>query len=261
MVRWNASSWLALCALSVSWAFADAPSAWDGRLQLAPVESPAVAEWALFADKSLLDELDLPDAKLDPTKRQRTEPSHSATRRARKKSRGPSGTVVALFGAKKLDPDDWVSDEHTALGVDVVFDQPRSRTGWVFGYLSTEGSGKAAGVKEETETQEFLFGIRDTFQIKSLGPIKAGKLGIRSINGYLNGGLALVSLDADIKALSVSESDDAVGFWVGGGLYLKDVGGVVLGVDFKYTDAEVSLPSGDFAAGGLTWAVTYGFSF
>lgn len=94
-----------------------------------------------------------------------------------------------------------------------------------------------------------------------LGVRKIWKLGI--VKPYLGGGLAIVNGKVEAFAFGESEPDDgtSLGGWLGGGAMWRIGHRLNLGLDARYSTADVEIFEEDFDAGGLTLAALIGFGW
>lgn len=154
-----------------------------------------------------------------------------------------TGDAKLFFGAKMLDKDDWEPvEEHAELGLMFDFGQEQ----WPFN-IAIDVLGSVADDTEniygyyydyEVETSELNLGIR-----KAWGDV---------LRPYLGGGIAFITAKYETSALGVkiSEDDNGVGYWINGGLMLTLANTFDLGLDLRYSDADVTLLGYDVEAGG-----------
>jgi len=74
---------------------------------------------------------------------------------------------------------------------------------------------------------------------------------------FVGGGIAIVS--AEMQALGVEDDDDGVGIWLDAGISLALWEHFHLGVEARYSVAEVTLLGEDRLAGGGSVAALAGF--
>ena len=168
-----------------------------------------------------------------------------------------TGNVNLFLGGKALDEDDWapVEDQGEAA---IEFDfRPRPwPINMVLGIRKSSDDGTAfdpifGSADVEGETSEFNLGIRKIWEE------------LPYIRPFIGGGLALV--DAEYKASfsfgSASDSDSALGLWLGGGVYWTVADHLNLGVDLRFSGADVTLFGVDGKAGGRHLGVLLGYHF
>jgi opacity protein-like surface antigen len=162
-----------------------------------------------------------------------------------------SGNVSGYLGHKSLDDKDWPQlDSQFAIGV--LFDIKKQD--WPVSIaLDIIGSGDVhedGSQKDEGLTGEYHLGVRKIFELPNY-----------SIKPYLGGGIAFVHAKIKDKDGSTtrSEDDDAIGGWIGGGMYVGLTPHFNLGLDVRYSKAEVTLFDKDREAGGMLAGVTAGY--
>ncbi|NOZ67966.1 MAG: porin family protein [Deferribacteres bacterium] len=163
---------------------------------------------------------------------------------------GWSGNANLLIGVKSLDEDDWNPlDEQTEIGIGVDFKQDDWPVSGTIGYLFSSDDDNVMGVDIEGNTSELYFGVRKIWELPSL------------VRPFVGGGLALVNakLEAAASGVKVTDDDSGIGIWIGGGAYLVLSGNFNIGVEFRYSRAEVTLFNTDVEAGGLHYGVTAGY--
>jgi len=161
-----------------------------------------------------------------------------------------TGNVNFLLGQKSLKSEDWEPlEDQLAFAIMVDFKQDHWPVSIALDLLGSYDEETILGVKFEGMTSEFDAGVRKIWEL-SEGQIKP----------YIGGGLAFVS--AEIKAidfLTVSDDDNAVGYWLNGGIYWTLNQHFNLGFDLRYSDAGVTLAGIDVEAGGTTAGIFLGY--
>ena len=75
--------------------------------------------------------------------------------------------------------------------------------------------------------------------------------------------MSIAFVTAELKnkdgATRLSDDDSAVGAWLGGGVRIELTPHFVLGLDVRYSEAEVTLFDVDREAGGLSAGLTVGY--
>jgi Outer membrane protein beta-barrel domain len=105
-------------------------------------------------------------------------------------------------------------------------------------------------------TYEVDFGVRKVW----------GKAATRP---YIGGGLAVIGAGAELDngLASVDADDSAVGFWADAGIFWRLGSHFNLGLDLRYSDADVDLDFGaglvaqDIGAGGFSYGLLLGFGW
>lgn len=158
-----------------------------------------------------------------------------------------TGNANVFLGSKALDEDDWKpADEHGEFGVLIDFRKQEWPVNIAIDILHSEGDGSAyeplSGlfIDMDAETTEINPGVRKIWEPGA------------TVRPYVGGGLAFISADASLSALgiTVSDNDDAVGFWINGGVYWTLGTSFNIGIDLRYSHAKVTLFDVDAEAGG-----------
>ena len=167
------------------------------------------------------------------------------------KADGWTGNVSGYLGHKSVDDDDWpYLDSQTSVGVISDF-RKHSWPVSIAADLVISGEVHESGAQEDTGgTVEAHLGARKVFAIEN-----------SSFSPYIGGGVALVagSLENKNAGVTVDDDDRAVGAWVGAGTYYAVTPSFNLGLDVRYSKAEVTLFDKDREAGGLNAGITAGY--
>ena len=161
-----------------------------------------------------------------------------------------SGNVNFLLGTKNLDSDDWAPfDEQAAFGVLIDFkgqNWPISMAIDILGSLDKE---TISGIEFEASTSEFDIGIRKIWEVYG-----------SSIRPFIGGGIAFIN--GELKATNVGPvtfDDDGTGFWINGGVYWTLGQHFNIGLQARYSRAEITILGIDGEAGGTHAAVMLGY--
>ena len=164
---------------------------------------------------------------------------------------GWTGNVSGYLGHKSVDDNDWPNlDSQASVGVISDF----GKQSWpvsIAADLLFAGTVHESGVNEDTGgTMEIHLGARKIFTLQN-----------SSFRPYLGGGVALVSamLENENAGVAVEDDDTAVGAWVGAGTYYAVTPSFNIGVDVRYSKAEVTLFDKEREAGGLNAGITAGY--
>ena len=164
---------------------------------------------------------------------------------------GWTGNVSGYLGKKTVDDKDWPElDSQGSVGVISDF----GKQSWpvsIAADLIFAGTVHESGVNKDTGgTMEIHLGARKIFTLQN-----------SSFRPYVGGGATLVSamLENENAGVAVEEDDTAVGAWVGAGTYFAVTPSFNIGVDVRYSKAEVTLFDKEREAGGLNAGITAGY--
>ncbi len=164
---------------------------------------------------------------------------------------GWTGNVSGYLGHKSVDDDDWPNlDSQGSVGVISDFGK-RSWPVSIAADLIFAGTVHESGVNEDTGgTIEMHLGARKVFAMQN-----------SSFRPYVGGGVALVTaiLENENAGVMVDDDDNTVGAWVGAGTYYAVTPSFNLGLDVRYSKAEVTLFDKEREAGGLNAGITAGY--
>ncbi len=148
-----------------------------------------------------------------------------------------TGNVNVFLGAKSLDEDEWEpSDEQSEFGIEIDFKQQNWPVSIAMDFSRGSGDGTLWDIKFESETSELNIGVRKIWeQFPHMRPFIGG--GVSFIRGEFSGP-------------GVSDDDTGVGGWLGVGVYYTLAEQFNIGVEAKYSGAEVTLFGVDVNAGG-----------
>ena len=164
---------------------------------------------------------------------------------------GWTGNVSGYLGYKTVDDNDWPNlDSQGSVGVISDF----GKQSWpvsIAADLLFAGTVHESGVKKDTGgTMEIHLGARKIFTLQN-----------SSFRPYVGGGAALVSamLENENAGVVVDDDDTAIGAWVGAGTYYAVTPSFNIGVDVRYSKAEVTIFDKEREAGGLNAGITAGY--
>jgi len=160
-----------------------------------------------------------------------------------------TGHVNFFLGQTYLRSSDWAPVERqNAYGLEIDFrkrEWPFNIAIDVIGSDQEEDSlvsGTGRVVQDSAEISELDLGIRKYWEQNTL------------FHPFVGGGLSLVT--AEMQSLGVEDDDDGVGFWLDAGISLALTEHFNMGVELRYSMAEVTLLgenriAGGFSVGGL----------
>jgi hypothetical protein len=151
---------------------------------------------------------------------------------------GWTGNLNVFAGQKALDEENFEPlDEQTQFGVLLDFKKENWPVSLAIDYLSSSDDiaendpFTGLGMSIEVSTSEFDVGLRKIFD------------GSESrVKPYIGGGIAFINFEttASISGfLSETVEDDATGYWLNGGVYWTLGEGFNIGVDLRYSTADV----------------------
>jgi opacity protein-like surface antigen len=168
------------------------------------------------------------------------------------RSAEPLGSVDLVLGQKWLDADDWDPvDEHVEVGVSTSW----RKHSWPIAIAADLVR------SEDDATLEQVIDVRGETWELALGARK--RWGRGRTHPLAGGGLALVRAEYEVQSLgeSVEDSDDGTGFWLEGGVVWDLPRGLEIGLDLRYSRAEVTIGGENGEAGGAHLALLFGWHF
>jgi len=161
-----------------------------------------------------------------------------------------SGNVNFFLGKKSVDSEYWAPvDDPVEFGVLVDF----KPSGWPISValdaLGSYDQVTEGGIKFEGTTSEFNAGVRKIWQVSG-----------SSVRPYIGGGLAFIN--AEFKGTgfnTVSDDDKGTGIWLNGGIYWTLGQHFNLGLDLRYSEADVTLFGLEGKAGGTHAGLLLGY--
>jgi opacity protein-like surface antigen len=187
-----------------------------------------------------------------------------------------TGDINIYLGNKMLDKDDWsINEEGVKLeldtqrqaGLDIDFGKKSWPVYIALGYLSSSADDS---ISEEIAIDDMIIPVKTKME----GSTKEIRLGVKkiweptsAIRPYIGGGLAMINAEGKITASAegissgISADDQAVGFYVNGGVYWTIADHFNLGVDVGYSKAKVTFDEleSDMEAGGVHYGLMLGY--
>jgi opacity protein-like surface antigen len=165
-----------------------------------------------------------------------------------------TGNVRIMAGNKQLESDDWHElDSQNELGV--IFDIKRET--WPVSIaldlmLSGNDSDKSDAEYEYGYTIEQHLGIRKTWSVQN-----------DQFHPYIGGGLAIIHAGLEQEEAFGGEKDDDQGYggWIGTGAYWSLTENINVGLDIRYSQAEITVYDKDIKAGGTHAGLTMGYQW
>ena len=165
-----------------------------------------------------------------------------------------AGDLNLFLGAKALNEDDWAPlDSHTELGLQGSWGPPEWPVAIATDLYGSVDSKEILGVDFSASTAEINLGVRKIWRTG----------GEQRVRPYIGGGIAAISgtLEAESGGVKVSDDDNGVGGWLGGGIFWRLGGSFNLGMDLRLSTATIELYGADGNAGGGHFGVLAGFGW
>ena len=161
-----------------------------------------------------------------------------------------AGNVNFFLGQKALDENEWAPvDEQGEFGVLVDFKQANWPVSMAIDFLVSVDETTDAGFNVEGITSEINFGVRKIWEVAG-NPIRP----------YVGGGLALINSEFTLTGfLPVTDDDSGLGIWLNGGVYWTLGQSFNIGLDLRYSQADVTLFGVDVDAGGTHAGLILGY--
>ena len=167
---------------------------------------------------------------------------------------GWTGNLNVFLGQKALDKDNFEPlDEQTQFGVLLDFKKENWPVSFAIDYLSSSDDVTendpftGLGMAIELSTTELDVGLRKIFDGSD-----------SRLKPYIGGGIALIDVETELSLsgfFSESVKDDATGYWLNGGVYWTLGKGFNIGVDLRYSSADIE----DVDIGGTHIGLLLGF--
>lgn len=162
-----------------------------------------------------------------------------------------TGNVSGYLGHKSVDNDDWPNlDSQTSVGVISDFRKQSWPVSIAVDLIFSADIHESGVIKDTGGTVETHLGARKIFTLEN-----------SSFRPYVGGGVALVNaiLENENAGVTVDDDDRAFGAWVGAGTYYALTPSFNIGLDVRYSKAEVTLFDKEREAGGLNAGITAGY--
>ena len=168
-----------------------------------------------------------------------------------------TGNVNLFFGQKTLDKGDWEpAQDQDEFGIEIDFRKKDWPVSIAIDVMGASGEGNFVDPffgfndKFESKTSEFNFGVRKIWD--ELAPVRP----------FIGGGISFMRAEGTVTVPgfgSNSESDNGAGIWLAGGVYFTLAEHFNLGLEFKYSSADVTIAGVDVNAGGNHFGLLAGY--
>ena len=156
------------------------------------------------------------------------------------------GNVRVAFGQKRLDNDWSILDRQNEIAM--IFDMKQSSWPVSIAFdVFFSGEDKNIQGTEKGSTSEQHLGVRKIWTIND-----------SKFHPYLGAGIAFIQADYEVVG-SEKDDDGGVGAWIGAGVDWHLSPKISLGVDIRYSQADVTIFDNDIDAGGLHTLMTLGY--
>lgn len=168
------------------------------------------------------------------------------------------GNVNIFLGEKELDTTDWASpyDQQGEFGVLIDFGNEYWPVNFAIDLLGSSKQTDYWDGYQEVSTSEIDLGVRKIFDLE-------GTL----VHPYVGGGLALVSARYEdvyyyfdpVCGYVCSDEDSGLGVWLNAGFYVTLGQSFNLGLDLRYSEADVTVLGTTVNAGGMHAGLLLGY--
>ncbi|KJZ15632.1 hypothetical protein OA92_16460 [Marinomonas sp. SBI22] len=162
-----------------------------------------------------------------------------------------ASTFKVVIGSKSLE-DKWGKDDSMdTLGLLFTY-FPSSLPIGIATDIYGNGNETGNSVKTETAAGEFNLGLRLQSPVLN-----------KSFSPYIGAGVSFVAAEREVNnaGKKTTYDDTGVGYWVGGGIDYIFAQRWTLGIDARYTSADVKLNGQELDAGGSGFGATLGYRF
>jgi opacity protein-like surface antigen len=168
-----------------------------------------------------------------------------------------TGNVNAFLGRKTLDKDDWApAEKQGEFGVEIDFRQRDWPLSIAIDLMGASGEG---------DVYDPFFGTIDKFKSRTT-EINIGARKIWNepapVRPFIGGGLSFMRAEAEVEVPGVgsnTESGNGTGIWLGGGVYFTLGQHFNIGLELKYSTANVNIAGVDVNAGGTHFGLLAGY--
>jgi len=160
-----------------------------------------------------------------------------------------TGNVNLFLGQKNLNKSDWdPADKQAEAGLLFDFRPVTWPVSIAIDILASEDKFTDGGLKFTASTSEADLGLRKIWEISD-----------SSIRPYIGGGVAFVNGKIKERSTNVSIDDNGTGYWVNGGVYWTLAESFNVGLELRYSNADVTILGSDVKAGGTHAGLILGY--
>lgn len=164
---------------------------------------------------------------------------------------GWTGNISGYLGHKSVDDDDWPNlDSQRSAGIISDFRKHSWPVSIAVDLISAADVYESGANEDTGGTIELHLGARKIFTLEN-----------SSFSPYVGGGIAIVSatFENENAGVTIDDDDSAVGAWLGVGTYYAVTPNFNVGLDLRYSKADVTLFGKERASGGLNAGLTAGY--
>jgi hypothetical protein len=163
-----------------------------------------------------------------------------------------STRVSGFIGTKNIDDSGWKQHEdqvEVGVAIDIKpIRWPVSVVAGLYGSLDFDDSDDDAYKNDRGTTTEALLGLRKTWTINGT-----------KLHPYVASGLTYVT--GELKVAGDTQKDSTLGYWYGTGIYWTAFQHFDIGVEARYSEAEIKLFDRDVDAGGTHLGLVLGYTW
>ena len=167
---------------------------------------------------------------------------------------GWTGNANFLLGAKALEKTEWEpAEEQAEFGAEADFRKRDWPVSLAIDLLGAAGEGRVytslGEAKFESETSEFSLGIRKVWD------------GAPHVRPYIGAGITLAKATArlSLAGITLEDSDNGTGYWLGGGVYWTLSESFNIGLELRSSSAKANLFGQEVKAGGGHFGLLLGY--
>lgn len=168
-----------------------------------------------------------------------------------------TGNVNLFLGGKFLEESEWrPAHEQDEWGIELDFRQEGWPVNIAIDYLRGDISESdfdpvfGSFIEAKSETAELNIGVRKIWDH------------FPRARPFIGGGISYITAESIVFAPGIGSffaSDEAVGAWIGGGVYWEITRSLNLGFEIKYSFADVTIGGVDVDAGGEHFGLLFGY--
>jgi len=162
-----------------------------------------------------------------------------------------TGNANFFLGLKAMNDGDWEPlEDQGEFGAEITFGRSQWPVLFAIDVLSSADDDTVSGIDFDASTSELDLGVRKIWELNRVRP-------------YVGGGVAFVSaeLEGDSGGVTITDDDESIGAWVGGGVFWRIGTRFNIGAAVRYSKAEVTIFDTDVEAGGWHFGMLAGWGW